>query len=60
MTVCPLRLSVALIVSPAERGRESCVRPAGTLTVLELDCEVESVTWPGEEARITANTASSS
>ena len=52
------RLKTAFIVSPGLRGRESWVRPGGTVTVLLLD-DVERVTSASDFASTTANKASS-
>lgn len=57
-TVSPLRVMVPFIVPPAEIGIVNLVRPAGTLTVVEVVGDVASVTDEGAVVNTTAQMAS--
>ena len=57
-TVAPLRVMVPFIVPPAEIGIVSLVKPAGTLTVVEVVGDVASVTDEGAVVNTTAQMAS--
>jgi len=57
-TVSPLRVMVPFIVPPEEIGIVNLVRPAGTLTVVEVVGDVASVTDEGAVVSTTAQMAS--
>ena len=60
ITVFPLRVNVAPIVSPPLSGNVTWVNPEETLTVVLDEGDAVSVTVAGAVARIIANIASSS